>query len=152
VTRSILVFALDDPHYAIPSAIVDRVIRAVEISPLPRAPRVVIGVINVQSRIIPVVDIRSLFHLPAREMEVGDQLIIARTPRRVMALVVDRVIGISEVPEEKVVSAESALPFAEYLQGVAKLEEGLLLIYDLDRFLSLDEEGQLDAALSGGDA
>jgi purine-binding chemotaxis protein CheW len=62
------------------------------------------------------------------------------------------VTGICEVPEEKIVSAERALTFAEGLRGVAKLEDGLVLIYDLDRFLSLDEEGQLDAALSGGEA
>jgi purine-binding chemotaxis protein CheW len=133
-------------------AIVERVIRAVEISPLPRAPRIVRGVINVQGHILPVVDIRALFRLPSRETGVDDRFIIARTPRRVLALIVDRVMGISEVPEEKIVSAESALPFAEGLRGVAKLEDGLVLIYDLDRFLSLDEEGQLDAALSGGEA
>jgi purine-binding chemotaxis protein CheW len=152
VTRGNLVFALDDPHYALPLAIVERVIRAVEISPLPRAPRIVRGVINVQGQILPIVDIRALFRLPSRATDIGDRFIIARTPRRVLALIVDRVIGISEVPEEKIVSAESALPFAEGLRGVAKLEDGLVLIYDLDRFLSLDEEGQLDAALSGGEA
>jgi purine-binding chemotaxis protein CheW len=47
------------------------------------------------------------------------------------------------------VSAEESLPFAEYLQGVAKTEDGLVLIYDLDQFLSLDEERTLDKALAG---
>jgi len=46
------------------------------------------------------------------------------------------------------VSAEQALPFAAYIQGVAKVEGDLVLIYDLDQFLSLDEEQVLDAALS----
>lgn len=146
-----LVFALDDARFALPLPIVERVIRAVELSPLPRAPQIVLGAIDAQGRILPVVDVRALFRLPAREMDVGDRFIIARTPRRAVALIVDRVIGISEVPEEKVVSAESALPFAEGLRGVAKLEDGLVLIYDLDRFLSLDEERLLDAALSGGE-
>jgi purine-binding chemotaxis protein CheW len=50
------------------------------------------------------------------------------------------------------VSAESALPFAEDLRGVVKSEDGLVLIYDLDRFLSLDEARALDGALSGGGA
>jgi purine-binding chemotaxis protein CheW len=146
-----LLFALDDPLYALPLSIVVRVIRAVEIRPLPRAPRVVLGVINVQGRIIPVVDIRALFGLPPREMDAGDQFIIARTPARVLALLVDRVIGLSEAPEGKVSSAESALPFAELLRGVVQLEDDIVLIYDLDRFLSLDDERLLDAALSGGE-
>jgi purine-binding chemotaxis protein CheW len=146
-----LVFALDVPRFALPLSIVEHVIRAVEITPLPKAPRVVLGVINAQGRIIPVLDIRALFRLPAREMDVGDQFIIARTPRRVVALVVDRVIGISEAPEGKVASAESELTFAEDLRGVVQLENDLVFIYDLDRFLSLDEERLLDVALSGGE-
>jgi purine-binding chemotaxis protein CheW len=147
----ILVFALDEPRFALPLYIVEHVIRAVEITPLPRAPRIVCGVINTQGQIIPVVDIRALFRLPAREIELGDQFIIARTPTRVLALVVDRVIGISEAPEGRVLSAESALPFAEQLRGVMQLEDDIVLIYDLDHLLSLDEERLLDAALSGGE-
>jgi purine-binding chemotaxis protein CheW len=147
-----LVFTLDNARYALPLPIVERVIRAVELSPLPRAPQIVRGAIDAQGRILPVVDVRALFRLPAREMDVGDRMIIAHTPKRAVALIVDCVVGISEVPEEKVVSAESALPFAKGLQGVAKLEDGLVLIYDLDRFLSLDEERLLDAALTGGEA
>jgi purine-binding chemotaxis protein CheW len=146
-----LVFALDDPRFALPLSMVEHVVRAVEITPLPRAPRVVLGVINARGRIIPVVDIRALLGLPAREIELGDQFIIARTSMRVLALLVDRVIGISEVPEGKVVCAESALPFAGYLRGVVQLEDGIVLIYDLDLFLSLEEERLLDAALSGGE-
>jgi len=42
---------------------------------------------------------------------------------------------------------KETVSFAEHLRGVAKMEDGLVLIYDLDRFLSLDEEKKLDQAL-----
>ena len=93
-----LLFALDTPSYALPLSVVERVVRAVEVLPLPRAPQVVLGVVDVAGRIVPVVDIRALFRLPARELDIGDHFIIARTPLRVVALVVDRVIGIRELP------------------------------------------------------
>jgi purine-binding chemotaxis protein CheW len=128
------------------------VIRAVEITALPKAPKIVIGVINEHGRIIPVVDIRARFRLPAREPGIADCLIIVRTPRRLVALLVDCVIGIREFPDGRIVSAASALPFAEYLRGVVQLEDELVLINDLDRFLSLDEERNLDVALAGGEA
>jgi purine-binding chemotaxis protein CheW len=147
-----LLFALDTPSYALPLSVVERVVRAVEVLPLPRAPQVVLGVVDVAGRIVPVVDIRALFRLPARELDIGDHFIIARTPLRVVALVVDRVIGIRELPAAPAGGAANPLPFAEFLRGAAQLEGGIVLIYDLDRLLSLDEESRLDAALSGGGA
>jgi purine-binding chemotaxis protein CheW len=146
-----LLFALGDPRFALPLSIVEKVVRAVEITPLPRAPRIVLGLINEHGRTIPVVDIRALFRLPARETGLGDRFIILRTPRRVLALAVDRVIGISDSSDGRVESAGPALSFAEHLRGIAQLDDGIVLIYDLDGLLSLDEEALLDAALSGGE-
>ena len=146
----IVVFALDEPRYALYLSAVERIVRAVEITPLPRAPEIVLGVINAQGRILPVLDIRKRFRLPAREMKLDDRFIIARTSRRQVALVVDSVVGVHELTEREMVSAKQALPFAQYLKGVAKVEDNLVLIHDLDQFLSLDEERVLDTALAKG--
>ena len=145
----VLVFALDEPLYAVELSAVERVVSAVEITPLPKAPEIVLGVINAHGRILPVLNIRKRFRLPTREMKLGDRFIIARTARRVVALVVDSVIDIRDVSNRQMMSAESSLPFTKYLKGVAKTEDGLVLIYDLDQFLSLDEERTLDKALAG---
>jgi purine-binding chemotaxis protein CheW len=58
--------------------------------------------------------------------------------------------GVQALTERQLVDAKQALPFAEYVKGVAKLEDGLVLIHDLDTFLSLDEGRVLDAALAKG--
>jgi purine-binding chemotaxis protein CheW len=144
------VFALDELHSALLLSAVERVVHAVEITPLPKAPEIVLGIINVQDRIIPVIDVRQRFRLPTREIKLSDRFIIARTSRRPVVLVVDFVEGVHELTDRQMVSVEQSLPFAEYLKGVAKLEDNLVLIYDLDQFLSLDEENVLDAALAGG--
>lgn len=146
--NQILVFTLDEPRYALNLAAVERVVRAVEITPLPKAPEIVLGVINVQGQIVPVVDVRKRLHLPAREMHLDDQFIIARTSRRLVALVVDSVVGIRALADQEMVSAQQALPCAEYIHGVAKLADNLVLICDLDQFLSLLEERMLAEASS----
>ena len=143
-SENLLVFTLDEPRFALPLAAVDRVVHAVEVTPLPKAPGIVLGVINAQGRVIPVVDMRRRFGLPGREVRLADRFIIARTARRLVALVVEDVAGIRELGPRDLASAAEALPFASYLQGVAKLEDGLVLITDLDAFLSLDEERLLD--------
>lgn len=146
----LVVFTLEGQRCALHLSAVERVVRAVEITPLPKAPEIVLGVINAQGQILPVVDVRRRFRLPARELTLDDRLILARTARRLVALVADSVVGIRALSTREMVGAEQALPFAAYIRGVAKLEDGLVLIYDLDQFLSLDEESVLDAALSGG--
>ena len=148
--NQIVVFTLDEPRCALYLSEVERVVRAVEITPLPKAPEIVLGVINAQGRIIPVIDVRKRFRLPPHELRLDDQFIITRTPRRSVALAVDSVVGVREVADWEMVEAGQSLPFAEYIQGVAKIEDNIVLIYDLDQFLSLDEERLLDAALSGG--
>ena len=73
-----VVFALDEPRYALLLSAVEKVVRAVEITPLPKAPEIVVGVINAQGRILPVLDIRKRFRLPAREMKPDDRRFSAR--------------------------------------------------------------------------
>jgi len=144
-----LLFALDERRYAIPLSAVERVIRAVEITPLPKAPEVLLGVINEQGKIIPVVDVRSRFRLPARELRCNDRFILVRTPRRVVAVVADSVSEIKLLPQDAMDSSKQAFPCMEYLHGIAAMDDGLVLINDLDRFLSLEEESALDTALEG---
>lgn len=142
---SLLIFTLDDRRYALPVSSVDRVVRIVAVTLLPKAPDIVSGVINVQGRIIPVVNLRRRFGLPERELVLTDQLVVAHTARRTVALVADAVLDVIACP----VLVESAhiVPGIEYLAGVAKLDDGLILIHDLDRFLSLEEENLLSHAL-----
>ncbi|MFA6504946.1 MAG: chemotaxis protein CheW [Treponemataceae bacterium] len=146
----ILVFTLDEPHYALLLSTVERVVRSVTIMPLPKAPGIVMGVINVQGRIIPVVNARSRFRLPERAPHVEDRFIIAKTPTRLIAFAVDSVIGIREYPEGELEVADRNLLLAEYLEGIAKTPDGLILIYDLDAFFSLAEEQKLAESLSEG--
>lgn len=149
-TIQIVVFTLDEQRYALYLSAVERVVRIVEITPLPESTDIVLGIINLQGRIIPVVNIRKRFNLPEREIEVSNQMIMAHTSKRVLALLVDAVEGIVERPEQEVILAEKILPEIEYIEGVVKLEDGLILIHDIERFLSLEEEGKLEDAMKEG--
>ena len=143
----LVVFTLDDCRYGLHLAAVERVVRIVDITPLPKAPAIVSGVVNVQGRVIPVVDVRSRFRLPEREPTLSDQLVIARTSRRPVALVADRVTDVVDVPDQDVAAAETILPGMQYVEGVLKLADGMILIHDLGSFLSLEEAVSLDNAM-----
>jgi purine-binding chemotaxis protein CheW len=146
-TDQIVVFSLNDQLYALPLQKVIRVIHAVEIRHLPKAPEIITGIINVKGQIIPVADIRKRFGLEAREIDLDDRLIIADTGKRHVAILVDTVTGIRDMAPGQLAIAKELLPFAEHLRGVAKIDDELILIYDLEQFLSLEEEKVLEQAL-----
>ncbi len=145
--NQLVMFTLGDQHYGLALSAVDRVIRMVEITPLPQAPDIVLGVVNVQGRVIPVINMRRRFRLPERETVLTDQMIIAHTARRPVVLMADAVSDVLEYSEKDFVEAQSILADAEYIEGLVKLSDGLLLIHNLDTFLSLEEETSLDQAM-----
>ncbi len=147
--EQLVVFFLDDYRYAVRLTAVERAVRAVEITPLPKAPDIVSGVINLGGAIVPVLNIRRRFSLPEREVKAGDQFLIAHTAKRTVVLVVDEVCGTVECSPRETIETEKIVPGLQYVTGVVKLDDGMLFIHDLDRFLSLDEENTLEAAING---
>lgn len=142
-----VVFMLDTGRYALPLATVERVVRAAAITPLPRAPSIVLGALNVGGRVLPVFDIRQRFALPARALNPDDQFVIARTRSRAVALVVDGVQGLVGQSSDAVVSAKRISPELEHIEGVITLEDGMVLIHDLEKFLSPAEASALEEAM-----
>jgi purine-binding chemotaxis protein CheW len=147
-SNQLVVVALDEHRYALRLSAVEQIVHVVEITPLPQAPGIIFGVVNIQGRIIPVFHIRERFHLPEREIDLSDHLIIARTANRTVALMVDMVMGVVTRTSEEMTSVERISPSLDYIEGVVKLDDGLVFIHDLDTFLSVEEEKTLERAMA----
>ena len=148
--NQLVVFALNRQQYALRLAGVCQVLRMVEVTPLPKAPKIVLGVLSLHRTVVPVLSMRRRVGLTEVEASLTDQLILADTASRRVALVVDAVTGVVERSTEGITKAERVVPGAEYVEGIAKLEDGLLFIHNLDLFLSQPEESQLRDALAKG--
>ncbi len=144
----LLIFRLDAWKCALDVTAVDRTYRAAAVTPLPEAPSCILGVVNVQGRVLPVVDLRARFQLPAKKLAPASQFVIADTSRRCVVLLVDGVDGVVECDENEFDAAETILPGLEHLKGILRLRDGVVLIQDLAQLLSLDEEAALDKALA----
>jgi purine-binding chemotaxis protein CheW len=143
----LVTFSLDDRKFALYVSAVQRIVRVVEVTALPKAPEIVVGIINLSGRVIPVFDIRMRFRLPPRAVRLDDRMIIATTAKRTVAFIVDSVDDVIEIPGERIIAAEQILPELGYVEGVMKTEGGMILIHDLERFLSLPEQKDLDEAM-----
>ena len=144
----IVVCELADEHYGLDIARVYELIRNQPITPVPRAPGFVKGVINLRGRIIPVVDLRGRFGMPAADPTKETRIVVAESGSTRVGLIVD---GVSEVlllpldaiePTPEVAAGDDA----EYLRGIAKLGDRLVLLLELDGLFGLDEQHVLAGA------
>jgi len=138
-----VLFTLDDQKFVVPLATVESIARTVQITPLPNAPDVVQGVINVHGRIIPVINIRKRFRFPEKELDINDHLIIGRTSKQSIAFMVDNVEDIIDISKEKIVEQQDILPGLDHIEGAAKIEGDLIIIHNLEKCLSIEEEQAL---------
>ena len=146
-TAQWVVFGLDARRIAVPLSAVERVVRAVQVTPLPQAPGTVLGVINVAGTVLPVMNVRRKFHLPDREIAPADHFLIARAARGPIVLVIDTTYGVLEHPTTATIDASAFATDTDHITGALALRDGLVLIHDLDRFLSPHETHELDEAL-----
>ncbi|HXB54639.1 MAG TPA: chemotaxis protein CheW [Vicinamibacteria bacterium] len=145
----LVVFLGGRVRYAVALECVERVLPMIAISPLPGAPEVVLGVINLRGRVVGVVDPGRRLGLDPRAYGLSSHLLIVRTRRRTLAIATDGVLGLAEALMDAVVPATVVLAGHTPVAGVAALPDGVLLIHDIDSFVTPDEEGQLDQALGG---
>ena len=144
----VLVFEIGGVRYALPTSDVSELARAVTIVPLPKAPPIVEGVIDVHGCVVPVLDIRTRFRLPSRPLSHTDHLIVASVGPRLVAVRADRALDLAHVDAKDIADAGTLALGAEYVSGVARLPDGLVLIHDLRTFLLEAEAAALDDALS----
>lgn len=143
----LLAFTLADWRCALELSTVERVYRAVAITPLPNAPDIVLGVVNIKGVVLPVIDIRRRFCLPEKNLTPDDKLIVAHAFDRPVVLVVDSITDVIDCSGEDITSASAIAPNIEHVEGVVRLQDGMILIYNLARFLSLEETAALEHAL-----
>lgn len=145
--RQLLVFRVEEQRYALYIAHVLRVLPMLHVEPLPGAPDIVEGMINVAGRVVPVMRLRRRLALTEREARLSDVLVLARVAGELtVALPADGVVGLLEPAHEPLLS-DDIVPGVRHIAGVVKLDDGLVLIHDLDAFLSLPERERLTEAL-----
>jgi purine-binding chemotaxis protein CheW len=145
----ILVFTINDQKYAFQLTAVERIVRAVEVTPLPEAPAIVIGVINVHGRVLPVVDLRRRFRLAERAIDPDDQFIIAQSSTIAVALPVDATLGVVEDAAEERSAAAAILPDVNYVDYVLSHDAEMIFVLDVDTVMTDDEERALADSLQG---
>ncbi len=145
-TVGIVTFTLAGETYGIAAMVVREIAKAVDVSPLPGAPSMVEGAIEYLGVTMPVVDLRARFGLGSRGSSAPAHFIIAESARRLIALDVDSVVSMMEVPAEWV-EIDSLEPLTA--KGLVRTPDGLRVIYDVNRVLDESDAVVLETVLAG---
>ena len=140
-------FELSGRRYALLLADIREVLRVPSVVPLPKAPAVIEGIVNIRGTVVPVFDVRKRFGLPAKAAHPTDHLVVAQAGSRLAALRVDRVAGVEDVDPKLIEEVAAISSHIEHVAGVVKLPGGLVLLHDLRKFLGDSESRDLDEAL-----
>lgn len=141
-------FEMDGHRFGLYARNILEILRAATPSPLPGAPAVVAGLLNVRGALVPVYDVRARFGLRPRRMRSTDHLLVVSAGRTV-AIVVEQVHALVQVPVVDIAAARDLPASSKGVAGVARLPDGTVMIFDLQGFLSEAEAAALDGALDG---
>jgi len=140
--EQVVVFSLAGELYGLDISRVQGIIKMPEVTRVPRAASFVEGVINLRGEIVPIIDLRKRFGLGQHENSPDTRIISVEMGDHLVGLIVDAVeevlnipSGIIDPPPDLVTPVDSA-----YLRGIAKLQDRLVILLDLDRVLSSAEQ------------
>lgn len=139
-------FIVEDEEFGVNILRVQEIIRPIAITRVPNAPPFVEGVINLRGRIIPVVDLRKRFGFPPREHDSSTRIVVVELHDKVIGFMTDAVKEVLRI-ERSVMEPPPDLAVgidANYIQHVAKLEDRLLIMLDLDAVITQEESEALD--------
>ncbi|SKA71676.1 chemotaxis protein CheW [Desulfobaculum bizertense] len=141
----LVTFSIGEEEFGVDILKVQEIIRIMEITKVPKAPIFVEGVINLRGNVIPIIDLRKRFGLSAREHDKHTRIIVIEINKMVVGFVVDSVSEVLRIPASTVEPPPPVVSGleSEYISGVGKLEDRLLILLDLDRLLSSEEQDVL---------
>lgn len=145
-------FRLNAEEYAVSALVVQEIIELASITPVPHLPPFLRGVINLRGTIVPVIDLKRKFGMLGSDYPKHTCVIIVEFSRGVMGLIVDAVSDVMQIsPAEFAQPPSFGVPIRiDFIQGMARLDAGMLILLDTDRILSCEEVPALAESVAEG--
>jgi len=137
----LVVFDLASEHYGVDIADVREILRMQEITKVPGAEVYIEGVINLRGKVLPVLDLRKRLGLKIAELTDESRVVVIDRKEGEVGVIVDSVTEVLRVPNEAIVALSSMLQGnSDYLRGIAKLTDRLIILLDLNKLLSSKDD------------
>lgn len=150
----LVTFRLGQEEYAVNVAQVQEIVRLTTITAVPRSASYVEGVVNLRGRIVPVIDLACRFGLARRERSKTSRIVITEVGGRTVGMLVDAVSEVLRLEAGAIDATPEMLQAgirADFITGIGKLDGRLLIMLDLPRVLSAQDEAELAGAAAQGE-
>jgi len=143
--NQIVVFELSSEYFGVEIAKVESIIKMQPITQMPHVPAFVEGVTNLRGKVLPVIDLRKRFGLPSQEADKHSRIIVVSVEQTEVGMIVDGVSEVLAVPEGAVEATPAITSSMDstFITGIAKLDNRLVILLDLNRILSSEEKSRL---------
>lgn len=147
-TIQVVSFKLGSEEYGVDIAQVQEINRMVSITHVPRAPKFMEGVINLRGQLIPIIDLRTRFEMARAEHTKNTRIVVTEIGAKRVGMVVDSVSEVLRLDTGAIEPAPEMIAAAgtEYIRGVGKIEDRLIILLDLARIISSGEKRELETA------
>jgi purine-binding chemotaxis protein CheW len=145
----LVIFKLANEDYGLPISKVQEINRMVTVTKLPQTPDFMEGIINLRGRIIPVVDLRKRFGFAAQEYQDATRIIVVDISGQTVGIIVDAVHEVVKLAGESIELPPSNFAMdVQFVQGIGKLDDRLVIVLDIDRIMTTDESIMLKAIVT----
>ncbi len=134
----LVTFNIAEEEFGVDILTVQEIIRIMQITVVPRAPEFIEGVINLRGKVIPVIDMRKRFRLPPAKRDSRTRIIVMEFGQKIVGFLVDGVSEVLRISADTVEAPPAVVAGigSEYIKGVGKLNDRLLILLDLDHLLA----------------
>jgi purine-binding chemotaxis protein CheW len=137
----LVTFNLANEEFGVDITRVQEINRMMDITKIPNAPEFIEGVVNLRGKIVPVVDLRKKLGFPEKEHDKSTRIMVVEVNGMVLGFIVDSVSEVLRIPETTIEPPPSLVGGVEsdYLNGVGKLDDRLLLLINLEKVIRTDQ-------------
>lgn len=139
----LLTFMLADEEYGLNIMDIKEIVRPKEATEVPRTPSYVQGIISLRGVIIPIFDVKKKLGLAEGDQDPRNRIIVVKSNDHFYGLLVDSVVQVMDVPLSKIDPPPEIVGSVEgeFLIGIGKMDERLIILLNLQKIIAVDEEG-----------
>ena len=153
-SMQLISFTLGEETYGIEITKIREIIRVGQITQVPETPHYIKGLINLRSTVIPVIDLRTRFGVPEGELTDESRIMVLNVSERMIGIVVDAVSEVLRITGDQISEAPPTVASQgnEYMIGLVRLEEQLLILLDVDKLFGEQRLTEMDEAAGAAGA